>query len=120
MTQRDLENLLSKWQKSLRLQDWDIQVRFVRGHEIEGNQAQIKHNNDYKNAVIRLRDPKDWPPGDWQEDSESDLVHELLHLHMSTFEGTKPGTKEQVGLEQAIECITEALVKLERAARKGN
>ena len=119
MTQTDLEKLLAKWQRLLRLQDWNIQVRFVRGHEIDDCQARIKHNDNYKCAIVKLRDPQDWPPGDWPEDSESDLVHELLHLHMSPFDGSKADTQEAVCLEQAIECITQALVKVERTVGKG-
>ena len=119
MTQTDLEKLLAKWQRILRLQDWNIQVRFVRGYEIDDKQAQMHHNSNHKIGVVKLRAPQDWPPGDWLEDSESDLVHELLHLHMSPFDETKSDTQEAVCLEQAINSIAEALVKLERAARKG-
>lgn len=116
MTQPQIENLLAKWQKILRLQDWHIKVRFVRGHEIAGYQARATIYLNYKQAIIKLRDPIDWTDKDFPDDSEVDLVHELIHLHIRTFDSTKPETPEKVALEQVDELLARALVGLKRSA----
>ena len=116
--QRDIENLLAEWQKILRLQDWDVKVLFVRGHEIDDCQARIIHYDNHKQALLKLRDPIDWTAKDFPEDSELDLVHELLHLHMAPFVNTKPDKLEETCIERAIELIAGALVGLKRKASR--
>ncbi len=117
MKQKARETFLAEWQKILRLQDWEITVQFVRGHEIDGDQAWISHEENHKRATIRLRDPVDLISKDWSEDSpETSLVHELLHLHILPFGRTEPRTRDRVCVEQAIELITGALIGLKRRA----
>ena len=114
MEQKALENLLAEWQKILRLQDWEVKIRFVRGHEIDDYQARIIHHDNHKQATVKLRDPIDWTSKDFPEDSELDLVHELIHLHTATFE--RKESEGSMGAEQAIELIARALVGLKRRA----
>ncbi len=112
LSQENLESLLAEWQKILRLQDWQIKVSFARGHEIEGHQGRITIYLNFKQALIKLRNPIDWTDEDFPDDTEVDLVHELIHLHINTFDTTKPGTLERVALEQVDELLARALVGL--------
>ena len=114
MKQKALENLLAEWQKILRLQDWQIKVSFARGHEIDGHQGRATIYLNFKQALIQLRDPIDWTDKDFPDDSEIDLVHELIHLHLRTFDTAKPGTLERVALEQVDEILARAFVGLKR------
>ena len=116
MKQQALEKLLAEWQKILRLQDWQIKVGFARGHDIDGHQGRATIYLNFKQALIKLRDPIDWTDKDFPDDSEIDLVHELIHLHIKTFDTTKPGTLERVALEQVDELLARALVGLKRRA----
>lgn len=119
MQQADIEKLLTEWQKILRLQDWQIKVSFARGHEIDGHQGRATIYLNFKQALIKLRDPIDWTDKDFPDDSEIDLVHELIHLHIFAFDTTKPGTLERVALEQVDELLARALVGLKRRMTDG-
>lgn len=60
---------------------------------------------EHKQATIMVADPSNWPIK--QPPLEETIIHELLHLHMVTFESKKAGS--EVNLEQAINCIARAL-----------
>lgn len=117
-TQEELEQKLSYWQKRLRLQDWIIEVRIVRGREMDDDYAaQVNWILPKKMATISILDPVDYPPDLMSEqDMENDLVHELLHLHLAPIhehygnECQKYITFE----EQAIESIAFGLIDAER------
>ncbi len=70
-----VEELVSKWQEILRLQDWDITVFEV---EKEWRKtADIKIDSDNKRAVLMVNgyNPK-------SSNLESLVVHELMHLKL--------------------------------------
>lgn len=120
MTQRQLEVLLAEWQETLRLQDWTINARFVSAKDLDGiSLAQCKHTIERKIATIKILRPKrgeDASPH--PRDVESDLVHELLHLHTALFEPSSWESPKGIAIEQAIDLIAEALVKLKRSGKK--
>lgn len=112
----ELQALCAEWQKRLRLVDWRIYLSIERARDFdnEGKAAEIKMFRSSKEATIKLLDELDYPPTCVvSQDHEEDLVHELLHLHFDAAKA-KPGT----GSEVAINCITEALVKLRREAQE--
>lgn len=108
--------LLELWQRRLRLQDWFVDLRVSRNHEMpSGNQDGATHFClRTKEAVIHVLHPSDRDPRSvCRYDFEQVLVHELLHLH---FAGATPDndTPEMVALEQAIDLTAWALVQAYR------
>lgn len=104
MTQAELESLCAKWQKRLRLQDWNVKVEVVRFFDIPEKLGEAEIHNQRKEAVIRIigesdrREQRDTPV-------EHTLIHELLHLHFEPFWDQDKYTE----MEQAINLITGAL-----------
>jgi len=108
------------WQRLLRLQDWDVEVRLERRHAMPIKTAVgCSSINKYRRAVIQLVDPIDFTADDCltERDMEATLVHELLHLHFYDLNVPTPDqAPENVALERAIEAIARGLVALDRAA----
>ena len=69
------EQLLHKWQKLLRLRDWDIRIQFVT--QTWRKTGDIKIDLDNRNAVLLLNERN--PRG---ENLEHIVIHELLHLKL--------------------------------------
>ena len=120
LTQSQLTKKCREWQKVLRLQDWDIEVKIVREWDFvnKGSIGEVGRNNQHKSATIRILHPIDYDPCNYgPQDMEEDLVHELLHLHfLSEMFDLEP--KMEIQYEQAINRVSEALVKLNREAGK--
>lgn len=116
--QEELDAALAEWQKTLRLQDWDIKASIVREKNLMMNDvvAAVRWGFTSKGAVVQLIDPIDYSDNPDEElDHEISLVHELLHLHYAGFDKTEKGSTEERLLEQSIEAISRSLVKLKRA-----
>ena len=113
----DLQPLLTEWQKRLRLQDWDVQVSITRERDmpIDSSRGAIRWNVNTKEAWLHILDPIDYPPDQVPQDIEQTIIHELLHLHL-VMVAEMAGENEtiQITTEQAIVCISEALVRLKR------
>lgn len=109
------EELLADWQKTIRLQDWEIVVDIRRARDMASGecQAEVHWTKEKKTAIIHLLDPVDYDNDYFAQDHEVSMVHELLHLHMVMF-ATEDGTLEDVAQEQAIHAIATALVELKR------
>jgi len=83
------QKYLDKWQKILRLMDWDIKYQFV---ETEWRKTgDIKIDMDDRNAILLLNknNPK-------QTNLEGLIIHELLHLKL-------------YGMDQMIETLIECV-----------
>ena len=109
------------WQQVLRLQDWDVRVRFAREREmVAGHSGEVEMDLEGKRAVVRLLDQVDYAPNEeWPQDHEYTLVHELVHLHLEPVfvamgGGPAKGSAAHVALEQAVHAIAGALVNLRR------
>ena len=116
MTDADLADLCALWQKRLRLQDWDVTVRFAAWHELKGGErgGQVNWAVAERAAAIDLSRPDDVPPDLLcPYDVETTLVHELLHLTMIGM-ATAAGSPEEKAEEQAVNAISRALVALAR------
>jgi hypothetical protein len=117
----ELKALLREWQKILRLQDWDVVVRFARRYEFndEDNQGECSWVLDRREALIKILASEDYNPNCiYPHDVEGVLVHELLHLHMAPWRVQE--RMEDVAKEQAIEAIAKALVSLKRGTAGEN
>ncbi|MCM3573295.1 hypothetical protein M3172_08815 [Mesobacillus subterraneus] len=107
-----LQEKLKEWQKRLRLQDWIIEARICRIHELMPDSlANIHPTLEKKAALIKIMDPIDYDPTFMLPyDMENSLVHELLHLHLWPITGDDEERKHHIAEEQAIECITSGLL----------
>lgn len=115
MKTEDIPKRLAYWQQALRIQDWDIEVKAVRFHELrEGNMGECGTNVNCRQATISILDPGDFTPtmSELAKDTEATLVHELLHV---VFSGVSEETENRVAFEQAIDSTARALVGLDRA-----
>lgn len=112
MTSEKLASICRKWQKILRLQDWDIFVEICRKRYLpDGAQGNVKIDLLKKKAVIAVMDEIDCDPScAWSYNPEQTLVHELLHLH---FETNVDLTNEQyVALEQGVDILSKVLMEM--------
>ena len=99
------------WQRVLRLEDWDVEVKVLRGYDLgEDTSAKINSFPPKKDAVLKLIDPRDHNPNWRPVDSvEVDIVHELLHLHFGPLSEYGNEAK-RLAEEQAVNAISRALV----------
>ena len=110
-----LQKLCERWQKRLRLADWHVVVKLCRLNEMGRDCVGcIFVYNESKDAVMMVLSPLDLPLVSEhfsQEERNYDLtiVHELLHLHFAPFQEDDT-TPKGVAQEQAINCISQALV----------
>lgn len=111
----DMAAYCSYWQRILRLSHWEICCAIVRKTDLKTNsQADVSWTIESARAIIKVMDPLDYDNKFFAQDHEISLVHELLHLHMASFDITKVGSLEEVYMERAIEHIAKALVQLKR------
>ena len=120
MTEFELQDCCRFWQQTLRLQDVQIEVRFVRKLELDAT-GQTTLRSDNNGALIQIC-PKSLANLDtlWSTDEEVILVHELLHVQ----ERVWACSSEWIDLkklkvinsahEAGIERTAEALVALRR------
>jgi len=111
-----LLKLCANWARILNLDVWEIQVNIVRGCDMPGgdtNLGSIAWNLAQAKAVISILDPIDIV-NSFSRDMESDLLHELLHLHFAPFDKFKKDSLEDIMLERAINMIVESLLTVAR------
>jgi len=119
MTADALRERLVYWQRVLRLQDWDIEVRVLPQHHLNADSpmstGRISFNHVYRSACILVADPAtvidDHTAAFTRHsvyDPEQTLVHELVHLLMPS-----PG-EVKVDVEFTVEAVSKALVRLAR------
>lgn len=95
--QKSLERMLAKWQKILRLQDWDIELIVTDHNEVgHGNVGTCDPDVLERSAVIMLLRPDQLPKDlATSEYIEGIIVHELLHIHTRDC-GIKPDDSEEL------------------------
>ncbi len=77
--------MLKKWQKRLRLQDWDVEFEYLKPHEMVSGICQIRWDAEHMSAVISAVRYEDTPNPDSPSNGiEHSIIHELLHLHLRT------------------------------------
>ena len=119
----ELLESLAFWQSVLRLQDWTIDVRQVRGNGlnmVSDSVGRCRPVLTNKMATIGIIDPVDYDPEcSFPLDQEWLLVHELLHLHL---EPIAPDVNSPLNFctEQALESITCGLISLKKLVDKTN
>jgi hypothetical protein len=108
MTQTQLDKAFLKWQKRLRLQDWNIYYRVLRRHQMplpDACGATEFVDTMPNHAFISLCDPRDVsdttiPP----YDQEKTALHELLHTRLYGLHKRPTATEEA-----AVLALTDAI-----------
>lgn len=114
MKLENLQQILLEWQRTLKLLDWDISVKVVPHREMPDAIGHVRWDLDEKSADIRLIMPEDYQSSALRPyNIEETLVHELLHLHLVTFDMSDE--PKRLALEQAINAIARALFNLKNA-----
>lgn len=114
MRKKNLQKLTAKWQRILRLQDWDIQVTYGGNSELVDDLHGLCHSDRvYKKAAIVISDGSNLVTDLLAFDIELTLIHELLHL---VFE--EPSKKKMDEYERAIEQTAAALLHLDKFSKK--
>lgn len=120
MSEIELQERCRYWQKKLRLEDVQIETRFVRKLELDASgQTQLRTDNN--GALIQVC-PFSLANLDtlWSLDEEVILVHELLHVQervwacSSEWQDLKKIKVIDSAHEAGIERTAEALVSLRR------
>jgi hypothetical protein len=110
--QEFVEHTLRTWQERLNLKDWNIHVELVRANALEPKTLGNVHwDTNTKQATIGVLSSYDYtlPFPDMLNDMEVTVVHELVHLQLSSL----PRTEATRGQEEYAVCqITRALLKL--------
>jgi len=102
------------WQQRLNLQDWKISIIMSHPSDLKPKTlGNIHWDADKKSAVIRVLDASDYRMGyrEMLEDMEFTVVHELIHLELSSLPRSEASRREE---EHAVNTIADALLKLDR------
>jgi len=114
-----LRERLARWQSVLRLRDWDIELRFVRQHDLPTDAVGgVTWGLNARMATVSLLDPVDADPEAPESirDSEATLVHELVHVVLARVSSTET---DRISYEQGIDALARALLGLERGDAGG-
>lgn len=109
----DLYSALKKWQKKLRLQDWDITVEWVDDEELDTDLGEVNVFMEKRMAKIkisRLNPEREYGWSGW--DPERTLVHELVHIHLHPF--SPRNHHGEIFVEQAVHALSVALLEERR------
>jgi len=115
-----LRQRLAVWQGRLQLKDWTISVVQTHPSDLRrGTLGNIHWDVEKQTAVIRVLDASDYhvPFSAALKDMELTVVHELVHLELSSLTRNFKSRSEESysGEEQAVNGIANALPKLDAA-----
>jgi hypothetical protein len=109
-----LHEKLGIWQKRIKLEEWNISVKTVRLAELKPKTlGNIHWDSETHRANINVLSPVDYklPFPDALKDMEFTIVHELLHLQLSSLPRNEASRSAE---EKAVNALTEALLNLDR------
>jgi hypothetical protein len=112
--QRFVQRELEIWQDRLDLKDWDVKVELVRPNALEPKTLGNVHwDSDVKKATISVLSAYDYnmPMQAMLDDMEVTIVHELVHLHLSSLPRSDATSRNE---EHVVVELTRALLKLEK------
>lgn len=124
MTNQKLQSLVKKWQKILKLQDWEVTARFASQYEFMTPKAEGQSTTNWHYRICRIKILKpqeyDFTTG-YEQDIEETIVHELLHpwfsLALGEFHGENIKSRTD-DVELMINTLAAALIKLDRQKKK--
>jgi len=110
-----LNQKLAFWQQRLDLSDWQISILLSHSRDLKpGTLGNVHWDSEKKTAVIRVLSPNEYHASCHSalDDMEVTLVHELVHLELSSLPRPQASRGEE---ERAVNRITDALLKMETA-----
>ncbi len=113
-----LNERLTVWQQRLKLQDWKISILMSHPGELRASSlGNIRWDATKKSAVIRVLAPAAYhlACGEMLADMEFTVVHELIHLELSSLPRSEASRREE---EHAVNHITAALLALDRGKQE--
>jgi hypothetical protein len=113
-TERFAAERLWLWQQRLNLADWNISVVVARATELKPRTlGNIHWDAEKKRAVIKVLHPEDYnmPMKEMLADVEFTVVHELIHLELSSLPRSDASRSDE---EHAVNQIARALLSLDR------
>ena len=113
---RFVKQELQLWQDRLDLKDWDVHVALVHPSALEPKTlGNIHWDADTKKATICVLSAYDYtlPLQAMLDDMEVTIVHELVHLHLSSLPRSEATSRNE---EHAVVELTKALLKLSKQA----
>lgn len=114
LAERFVNERLSVWARRLNLEEWRISVILTRRDDLKANTlGGIRWDKGKKSAVIKVQDPADYrlPFVEMLDDMELTIVHELVHLELSSLPRSEASRSTE---EHAVNGIAGALLKLDR------
>ena len=105
---------LALWQQRLNLKDWKISIIMSHPGDLKPKTlGNIHWDADKKSAMIRVLDAADYKMTfhDMLDDMEFTVVHELIHLELSSLPRSDASRRDE---EHAVNQIADALLKLDR------
>jgi hypothetical protein len=118
MTDKDLQRLVVKWQKRLRLMDWDINASFDDDDTLAelGAWGACDPQGFLRTATMIFRRPEEAKKKQTAFDLEVIIVHEILHIFFAPLKNENHA--ELTAEEQMIHTLAILLVSLERQGKK--
>ena len=114
LAERFVNERLSVWTRRLNLEEWQISVILTRRDDLKANTlGGIRWDKGKKSAVIKVQDPSDYrlPFVEMLDDMELTIVHELVHLELSSLPRSEASRSTE---EHAVNGIAGALLRLDR------
>lgn len=114
MSETYVSERLAVWQQRLKLQDWKITITMAHPSDLKPKTlGNIHWDADKKAAVIRVLDAADYHMAcrDMLDDMEFTVVHELIHLELSSLPRSEASRRDE---EYAVNQIADALLALDR------
>ena len=109
--ERFVNQRLGIWQERLGLKDWKISTRMSRRDDLKPHtRGNIRWDSAGNSAVVRVLQASEYRMGcrEMLDDMELTLVHELVHLELSSLPRSDESRRDE---EQAVNRITAALLK---------
>lgn len=105
----NLRRWVSKWQKILRLQDWDIcVVRVTKWEKGELRAAEMRPSNEHQVSTLAIMTMPALRKAGEIRPVEQIIIHEMLHLYFWTLDVNE---YERVRNEQGINQVSYLLFK---------
>jgi hypothetical protein len=114
IAEKFVKERLVVWQERLSLQEWKITILMAHPSDLKPKTLGNIHWDATKHtAVIRVLDASDYKMGfqDMLDDMEFTVVHELIHLELSSLPRSEASRSDE---EHAVNRIADALLKLDR------
>ena len=114
LAERFVNEKLTVWSKRLNLEGWQISVIMTRRDDLKENTlGGIRWDKGKKSAVIKVQDASDYrlPVREMLDDMELTIVHELVHLELSSLPRSEASRSSE---EHAVNGIAGALLRLDR------